>query len=861
MLPFKVLILGEEGQDRARLAEGLVAEGFSVAESDDGLMATVTLLANKADLVLLDYDIPRSSALEVCRSIKDDPDLRDILVFVYAAETDLEKKVACFSAGADEVINRDFETSELVLRIWRNIQVMLKTHSGGASEDLGAAALLPIIRPSQEKYGAYRIESVAGSDAAGTVYRAFDEVLKRTVAVEILSKRISRNREFMARYEITIRRLISLNHPGLPDIYYFSEQEGEFYMAREWMPRGSLAKLVRSGGRLEPKRCLSMILQAAEALAAAAKIGIIHGALRPNYLLLNEEGNPKISGLGLVSVDTASIADHTRIPTLIQASAFLAPELADPANLDLRSDIYSLGMIFYYVLYGVEPFASSLSSFLSGYRLPSYDDLGGTIPEEFYAVIQKMTQLKREDRHANYDELIKDLMSCASGLAPASIDVSLKVPVETDVVSAPAFAGDSLFDALAAAYREDASGVLSVRWLGLRKKFLVYRREVILYESTQPDEDIWYQLERMNLLHPHQAPAPGELIESILNRLVSSGELQMEQFAQVYKHVMRESLMQVFHWQQCSAEFHTAKIVNDAFAGIAISDVLAEVARNVLDSTLINSCVPAQAAVARTPRFEELFSHLHLTAEESFLAFRIEGDGLTVGALRMIAGHSEDVVNRLLYLLERTGTIAFRAIEQRHAKPGAQTPAVAVHGHPQPSKSAPPATAPPRSAFGITQDGQVRMEVAKSDKLLEAETRLKAAEQYYERAFRELKAGNPGKAMMISKQAIQCRQDAKYYLLLARACSATSRFRKEAEEAYHHAIQLAPYDSDLHIELAQFYFEVGLMIRSRTHVEEAMALAPKDPGVVRLNRLLAEKHVGKGACWCTGKRSTAGEND
>lgn len=858
MLPFKVLILGEEGQDRARLAEGLVTEGFSVSESDDGLMAPVTLLANKVDLVLLDYDIPRSSALEICRSIKDDPDLRDTLVFVYAAETDLEKKVACFSAGADEVVGRDFETSELVIRIWRNIQVMLKTRSGGASEDLGVSALLPIIRPSQEKYGAYRVESVAGSDATGTVYRAFDEVLKRTVAVEILSKRISRNREFMARYEIKIRRLISLSHPGIPDIYYFGEQNGEFYMAREWLPQGSLAMLIRSGGRLEPKRCLSMIKQAAEALAAAAKIGIIHGALRPNYVLLNEEGNPKISGLGLVSVDTASIADHTRIPTLIQASSFLAPELADPANLDLRSDIYSLGMIFYYVLYGVEPFASSLSSFLAGYRLPSFDDLGGTIPEEFYTVIQKMTQVKREDRHANYDELIKDLMNCASALPPTSVEAALKVPVETDVVSAPLFAGENLFDALACAYREDASGVLSVHWLGLRKKFLVHRREVVLFESTQPDEDIWFQIERMNLIHPHQAPAPGELMEAVLNRLVPSGELQMEQFAQTYKHVMQESLMQVFHWQQCSAEFHAAKIVNDPFAGIAISDVLAEAARNVLDSTLINSCVKAQVAIARTPRFEELFSNLHLTAEESFLAFRIEGDGLTVGALRMIAGHSEDVVNRLLYLLERTGTIAFHAVEQRQAKPGAQPPSAAV---PQASNPVPPSTAPPRSAFGITQDGQVRMEVAKSEKLLEAEIRLKAAEQYYEKAFKELKAGNPGKAMMITKQAIQCRQDAKYYLLLARSCSATSRFRKEAEEAYHHAIQLAPYDSDLHVELAQFYFEVGLLIRSRTHVEEAMALAPKDPGVVRLNRLLAEKHVGNGNCWCTGRRSTAGEND
>src|SRR5580765_4054560 len=59
MLPFKVLILGEEGQDRVRLAEGLVAEGFSVTQSEDGHMAPVTLLANKVDLVLLDYDIPR----------------------------------------------------------------------------------------------------------------------------------------------------------------------------------------------------------------------------------------------------------------------------------------------------------------------------------------------------------------------------------------------------------------------------------------------------------------------------------------------------------------------------------------------------------------------------------------------------------------------------------------------------------------------------------------------------------------------------------------------------------------------------------------------------------------------------------
>src|SRR5262249_52379737 len=154
------------------------------------------------------------------------------------------------------------------------------------------------------------------------------------------------------------------------------------------------------------------------------------------------------------------------------------------------------------------------------------------------------------------------------------------------------FRSDNLFEILTDIYNHYASGVLKVSWGALQKRFLILNHNVVLFESSQHDENFWTALQQKELLKPEDLPRADQDLEEPLNHLLFLQAFSLEEFKSTYRELMKKSLMQVFQWPVSESEFFKARIENDPFCKIPVGDVLMEAARDYLPADLLKQLVP-----------------------------------------------------------------------------------------------------------------------------------------------------------------------------------------------------------------------------------------------------------------------------
>lgn len=279
---------------------------------------------------------------------------------------------------------------------------------------------------AKEKYGPYVIEAPVGGGPLGKLYKSFDETIRRFAALKILSKQFSGSSELIEHFRRRAHLLSSLNHPGIARFYSFAEDGGDYYFANEWCDGGSLADQIRKKGRIEVSQCIDVILSCAGALAAAADLGIFHGNIRPKNILFDEGREIKIADFGWAS--RASLEGQPPAGN----SIFVAPERPKLSEPDLRSDIYSLGITFCCMLYGVHPSQPGLKLDRDTISGLSHKDPGGTIPLRIHDILVKMTQEHPEHRYGEYGSLIRDLGDMVRTAMPAVYYDTVNAPLPPD---------------------------------------------------------------------------------------------------------------------------------------------------------------------------------------------------------------------------------------------------------------------------------------------------------------------------------------------------------------------------------------------------------------------------------------------
>ena len=202
--------------------------------------------------------------------------------------------------------------------------------------------------------GGYRILDRVGRGGMGTVYKANQVSLNRTVALKILSHKVADDPTFVAKFKREAQAAGRLNHPNIVQCYDVGSDGGLHYYSMEFIENGSVQDLVRKNGRIEPELALAIILDAARGLEYAEKRKLVHRDIKPDNLMVNSEGVVKIADLGLAKeTDRAHSIEEEGI---FGTPHFISPEQALGQHVDTRSDIYSLGASFYYMLSGETPF-------------------------------------------------------------------------------------------------------------------------------------------------------------------------------------------------------------------------------------------------------------------------------------------------------------------------------------------------------------------------------------------------------------------------------------------------------------------------------------------------------------------------
>jgi eukaryotic-like serine/threonine-protein kinase len=201
----------------------------------------------------------------------------------------------------------------------------------------------------------YEIEDLVGTGGMSSVYRARDTVLGRRVAIKILHEHFSTDDEYVQRFRHEARAIARLNHPNIVTVIDRGEFEGRQYIVFEHVPGQNLKDLIRRSGPLPVQQALAVTHQVARGLGFAHEHGIVHRDVKPQNVLLDETGSPKVTDFGIArSLDPKE--GLTETGTLLGTSDYISPEQASGRRADERSDQYSLGVLLYELLIGEVPY-------------------------------------------------------------------------------------------------------------------------------------------------------------------------------------------------------------------------------------------------------------------------------------------------------------------------------------------------------------------------------------------------------------------------------------------------------------------------------------------------------------------------
>ncbi len=263
----------------------------------------------------------------------------------------------------------------------------------------------------------YKILEVIGRGGMGVVFKAMDMNLEKIVALKMIDPFLARDENFLKRFKMEAKALAKLENRNIVAVYALRETSMGLFMVMEYVRAKTVSELMRENGKYSVKETLSVTNQLLNAINHAHSVGVIHRDIKPNNILLCEDGTVKVMDFGLAKV----AQEHGSQMTATQAAAgtlyYMSPEqIKGLKNVDARSDIYSIGMSVYEMLAGRVPFDKSESEYaiqkqiIEG-KIPPPTKYNPLIPKPLNKFILKSIDKDADRRYQNVAEMIKDLSS------------------------------------------------------------------------------------------------------------------------------------------------------------------------------------------------------------------------------------------------------------------------------------------------------------------------------------------------------------------------------------------------------------------------------------------------------------------
>jgi predicted Ser/Thr protein kinase len=259
--------------------------------------------------------------------------------------------------------------------------------------------------------GRYRLEARIGTGGMSSVYRATDETLERPVAIKLMNREIATDSDQLERFRREARAVAQLSHPHIVGVIDYGEDQGRPYIVLEYVEGETLKERIRRNGELDVSEAVAYAIEIARALGCAHARHIVHRDVKPQNVLIDEEGSAKVTDFGIArSLDDDGLTADGRV---LGTTDYVSPEQALGHDVTGQSDLYSLGIVLYEMLTGRVPFRgeNQVAVAMKHVReeLPDVQLLRPEVSASLAAVIDRATAKDLHARYRSDEELIADL--------------------------------------------------------------------------------------------------------------------------------------------------------------------------------------------------------------------------------------------------------------------------------------------------------------------------------------------------------------------------------------------------------------------------------------------------------------------
>ena len=290
-----------------------------------------------------------------------------------------------------------------------------------------------MIMKGQKISDRYQIIKSIGEGGMANVYLAYDTILDRNVAVKVLRGDLSNDEKFVRRFQREALAASSLTHPNIVEVYDVGEDNGEYYIVMEYIEGKHLKNLLKKRGKLTLSEAVDIMLQITDGMAAAHDSYIIHRDIKPQNIMILENGLVKITDFGIAMAMNATQLTQTN--SVMGSVHYLPPEQASGQGSTLQSDIYSMGIVMYELLTGELPFKGDNAVEIALKHLkepiPDIREKLPNVPNSIYNIIKRATAKNPKNRYNDAREMHDDLLTCLDDARRDEPIISFKYP-ETD---------------------------------------------------------------------------------------------------------------------------------------------------------------------------------------------------------------------------------------------------------------------------------------------------------------------------------------------------------------------------------------------------------------------------------------------
>ena len=287
-----------------------------------------------------------------------------------------------------------------------------------------------MIMKGQKISDRYQIIKSIGEGGMANVYLAYDTILDRNVAVKVLRGDLATDEKFVRRFQREALSASSLSNPNIVEVYDVGEDNGEYYIVMEYVEGKHLKNLLKKRGKLTVPEVVDIVLQITNGLSVAHDSYLIHRDIKPQNILILDNGLIKITDFGIAVAMNATQLTQTN--SVMGSVHYLPPEQASGKGATLQSDIYSIGILMYELLTGKLPFKGDNAVEIALKHLkepmPSIRDEEPDIPQSIENIILKATAKNPKNRYADAREMHEDLKTCLDESRINELKITFKYP-------------------------------------------------------------------------------------------------------------------------------------------------------------------------------------------------------------------------------------------------------------------------------------------------------------------------------------------------------------------------------------------------------------------------------------------------